>query len=197
MDYIYELHDLEYRAGGRSLSGEFRYGEYATMSDRGAVRKETIDSGAFSFAIKDRQREINLLAGHSFDQPLASKRAGTLQLDDDARGLKFRATLPPENRQPTWMRDTVLAVQAGLVGGVSPGFKIPPASAVPDAEVLEDEPGNPGVQIRRIRAAVLFELSLVTRPAYPNTEVDIRQFQQMDQVAKTVETDDERYLRWL
>ena len=94
------------------------------------------------------------------------------------------------------MRDAVLSVQAGLVGGISPAFRVPPASAVPDAEVLEDEPGNPGVKIRRIRAAVLFELSLVTRPAYPNTEVDIRQFQQVDQVDK-VEDDFERYRRWL
>ena len=196
MDYIYEIHDLEYRAGGRTLSGEFRYGEMATMSDRGSVRKETVDPGAFSFAVEDRQREINLLAGHSFDQPLASKLAGSLLLDDTSRGLQFRATLPPENRQPTWMRDTVLAVNAGLIRGVSPGFKVPPADVVQDAEVLEDEPGNPGVQIRRIRAAVLFELSLVTRPAYPNTEVDIRQFQQVDQV-DNIEDDFERYLRWL
>lgn len=196
MEYIYEIYDLEYRQSGRTLSGEFRYGELATISDRGEVRKETIDPGAFSFAIEDRGREISLLSGHDFGQPLASKRTGSLLLDDDARGLKFRATLPPENRQPTWMRDAVLSVQAGLVGGISPAFRVPPASAVPDAEVLEDEPGNPGVKIRRIRAAVLFELSLVTRPAYPNTEVDIRQFQQVDQVDK-VEDDFERYRRWL
>ena len=196
MDFIYEIHDLEYRAGGRTLSGEFRYGEMATMADRGSVRKETVDPGAFSFAVEDRQREINLLVGHSFDQPLASKLAGSLLLDDSAQGLQFRATLPPENRQPTWMRDAVLAINAGLIRGVSPGFKVPPADVVQDAEVLEDEPGNPGVQIRRVRAAVLFELSLVTRPAYPNTEVDIRQFQQVDQVDK-VEDDFERYRRWL
>lgn len=194
MDYIYDIHDLEYRQRGRTLSGSFRYGSRATISDRGDIRKETIDSGAFSFAIEDREREISLLSGHDFAQPLASKRAGSLVLDDEDRALTFRATLPPENRQPTWMRDTVLAVQAGLVGGISPGFRVPPATAVQDAEVLEDEPGNPGVKVRRIRAAVLFELSLVTRPAYPDTEVDIRQFQSPDQVDQV---DDERYLRWL
>ena len=182
MDFIYEIDDLEYRQRGRVLSGAFRYGVTATMSDRGEVRKESIDAGAFSYAIKDQEREINLLAGHDFAFPLASKRAGSLLLDDDRDRLAFRATLPPENRQPTWMRDTVLSVQAGLVGGISPGFRIPPASTVPDAETLEDEPGNPGVKIRRIRAAVLFELSLVTRPAYPDTEVDVRQFQSVEQV---------------
>ena len=67
-----------------------------------------------------------------------------------------------------------LSLQGGLVGGISPGFSVPPASAVPNAEELIPEPGNPGVQIRVIRQAVLFELSLVTRPAYPETDVDLR-----------------------
>ena len=58
--------------------------------------------------------------------------------------------------------------------GLSPGFTVPPASAVPDAERLEDEPGNPGVQIRVIRAAVLREFSIVTAPAYPDAAVDLR-----------------------
>ena len=45
---------------------------------------------------------------------------------------------------------------------------------VPDAETLEPEPGNPGVDIRVIRQAVLYELSIVTQPAYAETSVDVR-----------------------
>ena len=62
------------------------------------------------------------------------------------------------------------AVDAGLIRGVSPGFRVPPASAVANAEELVDEPGNPDVQIRQINQAVLYELSLVTRPAYVESE---------------------------
>ena len=128
---------------------------------------------ALAFAVEDEAREIHLLSGHSFDRPLASKRRGTLRLEDRDDGLRFEADLPEEAEQPSWMRDTVLALQGGLVGGISPGFSVPPAS-VPNAEQVIPEPGNPGVQIRVIRQAVLYELSLVTRPAYPATELDLR-----------------------
>ena len=173
---IYEVLDLEIRqrGGGRTLSGRFPYRSTAVVRDRGRVRKERFDPGAFAFAVEDEAREVHLLTGHSFDRPLASKRGGTLKLDDRADGLRFEAELPEEAAQPTWMRDAVLAMGAGLIGGISPGFSVPPASAVPGAEALVPEPGNPGVQIRVIRQAVLHELSLVTRPAYPETEVDLR-----------------------
>ena len=173
---IYEVLDLELRqrGGGRVLSGRFPYRSRATVSDRGRVRKEQFLQRAFAFAVEDETREIHLLSGHSFDRPLASKRAGSLKLDDRDDGLRFEAELPEEAAQPSWMRDTVMALNAGLVGGISPGFRVPPASVVPNAEELIPEPGNPGVQIRTIRQAVLFELSLVTRPAYPATEVDLR-----------------------
>ncbi len=108
--------------------------------------------------------------------PLASKQRGSLVLEDRDDALSFRATLPPEGERPSWMVDTVMAFRAGLIGGISPGFAVPPASAVPNAEELIPEDGNPGVAIRLIRAAVLFELSLVTRPAYGGTELALRDF---------------------
>ena len=173
---IFEVLDLELRqrGGGRVLSGRFPYRSRATVSDRGRVRKEEFLQRAFAFAVEDETREIHLLSGHSFDRPLASKRAGSLKLDDRDDGLRFEAELPEEAAQPSWMRDAVLALQGGLIGGISPGFRVPPPSVVPNAEELIPEPGNPGVQIRVIRQAVLFELSLVTRPAYQSTEVDLR-----------------------
>ena len=97
-------------------------------------------------------------------------------LDDADDALSFEATLPDPDDQPTFMQDTVRMVRAGLVGGISPGFRVPPREVVPGAETIEPEPGNPDVAIRVINAAVLFELSLVTRPAYPDTEVDLRSF---------------------
>ena len=171
--------ELEIRAKGgrRSLRGKFRYGSTATIADRGRVRKERFEPRAFQFAVDDPEREIHLLRGHSFDQPLASKRNGSLVLRETDDALEFEAILPDAAGQPTYMADTVRMVEAGLMAGVSPGFRVPPATVVPDAERLEPEPGNPGVQIRVIRAAVLSELSLVTRPAYPDTEAAVRAMQ--------------------
>lgn len=176
--------ELEVRQGGGgaiTLAGRFQYGSTATLSDRGRVRKERFEPHAFAFAVDLPDRQIHLLSGHSFDRPLAAKlaargAAGTLALRDTAEALEFEAELPPEAEQPTYMRDVLAQHRAGLIGGISPGFTVPPASTVPDAEVLEPEPGNRNVMIRSIRQAVLYELSLVTRPAYPETEVDMRGF---------------------
>ena len=156
------------------MHGSFAYGSVATRSDRGTVRKERFDSGSFDFALKDPKREINLLADHSFGKPLASKLEGSLKFTDTSKALTFVAMLPEESRQPSWVRDAVLATQAGLIRSLSPGFTVPPASILPDAEVFEDEPGNPSVQIRVIKAAVLFEMSLVTRPSYKDSMVELR-----------------------
>ena len=171
---VWPVEGLEIRQAGRTLSGAFKYGSTATVRDRGRVRKERFAPRAFNYAVEDETREINLLSGHTFDRPLASKQSGSLRLRDSDDSLDFAATLPPESEQPSWMRDTVLAVRAGLVNGISPGFRVPPRSAIANAEELIPEPGNPGVSIRLIRQAVLFELSLVTRPAYPDTSVDLR-----------------------
>ena len=165
---------LEIRAKGRELYGSFPYGKTGTISDRGRVRKERFAKGAFRFAVEDEAREIHLLSGHEFSKPLASRRAGSLELKDTDAALTFRATLPEPGDQPTYMADTIKQVRAGLVGGISPGFRVPPKGAVADAERLVPEPGNPGVMIREINEAVLAELSLVSRPVYTETAVDLR-----------------------
>ena len=176
--------DIEYRQRGRVLEGAFPYVDPAyleqrrrgvgTVADRGRRRKEAFRGRAFSFAVKARDRDIHLLRGHSYDSPLGSKFSRTLRLEDTDDEFLFTATLPPESEQPTGMRDTVLAVRGGLVGGISPGFVVPPADVVPDAEELIPEPGNPDMSIRLINEAVLYELSLVTRPVYTDTSVDLR-----------------------
>ena len=191
--------DLEYRQGrgGRGIiSGSFPYGQLATIGRAGRVRKERFSPKAFDFAInQEPEREINFLSGHSMNRPLASRRAGTLELDDRVDVLAFEATMPVESEQPSWVVDFLLARRAGLVGGISPGFLVPPRDVVPDAEYLEPEPGNPGVMIRVIRHAVLTELSAVTRPAYDGTELTERSSDALD-TAPYWQLDMEM-LRWL
>ena len=193
--YVYPVENLEYRQRGRRLSGSFKYGSLATVRDRGRVRKETFARRAFEFAVKDPDHEIDLLVGHRFDEPLASKLSGTLLLKDSDNALTFVTELPIERAQTSWMRDTVLAVRGGLIRGISPGFRVPPATVVANAEELIPEPGNPDVQIRRIIQAVLFELSLVTRPAYTDSEVDLRQADPTLSILDRVTL--ERHYRWL
>ena len=192
--------EIEVRARGRKLAGSFPYNREATVQDRGRVRKERFRSGAFGWQIRRFQelqgelakvieesidearrivlerelaaRNVDLLRGHNFDRPIASMLGGSLKVTDSRDALRFEADLPAN--PPSWIDDTMKAVDAGLIRGVSPGFRVPPASAVANAEELVDEPGNPGVQIRQINQAVLYELSLVTRPAYVESDVDLR-----------------------
>ena len=165
---------LEIRQDGRTISGFFPYSRLAVRNDRGKVRKETFAPRAFHFAVEDPTREINLLNAHNFNQPLASKLHGSFDLVDDETGIAFTALLPPTERQPTWMKDVILSIQEGLSRGVSPGFRVPPGNVVRAAEQLLPEPGNPGVFIRQINEAVLYEVSVVTRPAYVDSTIDVR-----------------------
>ena len=166
--------DLELRQDGREIVGSFPYNSLGVISDRGRVRKETFRSRAFSFAVNDPAREISLLYGHEFSKPLASKLRRSLELTESDSALDFRAALPPISEQPTWMQDTVLSIRGGLLGGLSPGFRVPPRSVVPGAEFEEAEAGNPGVFIRNIVQAMLGEMSVVARPTYTDTFLDLR-----------------------
>ena len=123
------------------------------------------------FAIEDDSRQIDVLSGHDFGKPLASSKAGTLDIEDGDDGVTFEARLPDD--PPSWAIDAERAIAAGLMTGLSPGFVVPPASAVPDAERFVPEPGNPGVQIRVISEAALREFSIVTAPAYADAAVDL------------------------
>ena len=176
------LGELEIRQGGglRVMQGRFPYGTTATIADRGRTRKEVISSRAFSFAIDnltDRANapiRIDLLSGHDFGKPLASRQAGTLAIQDADDAVTFQATLPAIEESASWVEDTVRAVNAGQMVGLSPGFRVPPKGVVPNAESLTPEPGNPSVMIRNIHDAMLREMSVVTSGAYLEALVEMR-----------------------
>lgn len=174
---------LELRAAGdgtRRLRGSFPYRSLAVVNAGGngqRPRKEQFAPKAFSFAVEDLTREIHLLIGHSFDKPLASRKAGTLSFTDGSDALDFEAIITPDIQRTTWGADFLAAYAAGLVGGISPGFRVAPPEVVPKAEETTDEnPADGNALIRTIFAAILFEMSLVTRPAYPDTRADLRAF---------------------
>ena len=104
----------------RILTGRFNYSSTATVRDRGRVRKERFEPRAFRFAIEDETRQIDILVGHSFDKPLASRKAGTLEIADGDDGVTFEARLPDD--PPSWVIDAERAIAAGLMTGLSPGF---------------------------------------------------------------------------
>ncbi len=179
--HIIEAADLELRRardGKRRLRGKFPYGKRAILDAGGRgrrPRKEEIGPRAFDFAINQPDREVHLLVGHSYDKPLARKLNGSLVLEDTDDALIFDAEIGEAIQQASYWIDFFAGFTAGLVVGLSPGFRVPPPETVPDAEeTVEEDPAEGNALIRFIRHAVLAELSLVTRPAYAETTVEAR-----------------------
>lgn len=179
--------DLELRRdvdGSARLRGRFPYGRAAVLFDGGRTgrpRKEVIAPRAFAYRVDRPDEDIHLLAGHSYDRPLASRGSGTLSIAESDEALEFEARITPEITETTHGRDALALIGAGLSVGLSPGFRMPPERAVPrnQAETITDEPDRPeaGMHraiIRTVQAALLYELSIVTRPAYPEAQIEAR-----------------------
>ena len=181
--------------GSVRLSGRFPYGKPAVLSDggrEGRPRKELLEPRAFEYRINTPSshdggpKEIHLLSGHDFGKPLASVRAGTLSLKDTAEAVIISAVITRAIAETTHGRDALALLGSGLAVGISPGFRTPPKRAVAVAETIEEEPddGQPGIDgqprrgaiIRRIKAALLYEFSIVTRPAYPEAQIEARRW---------------------
>lgn len=182
---IGELEVRRSKRGGRRLKGRFPYGKRAVLSDGGRTgrpKKEAFAPKALAYRVDAPGKEIHLLVGHDFNRPLASKLTGSMVLTDTAEALTFEATISPDIAATSYGRDVLAQIDAGLAYGISPGFRIPPRRAVPRAEIITEEPddgtldeyGEPrrGALIRTILQALLYELSIVTRPAYKDSSID-------------------------
>lgn len=171
-----ELEERAARSRKRRLKGRFPYGKRATLSDGGKTgrpQKEEFAPRAFSYRVERPDEDIHLLIGHSYDRPIASRGAGSLSLVDADDALTFTAMIDEETQEISWVQDFFRAFNAGLIRGISPGFRLPPPRAVAKPEeVTEEDPREGRALIRTIFAALLYELSMVTRPAYDETEVE-------------------------
>ena len=161
----------EVRAEGDGLAGAFVYNEETIISDRaamlelrarGGARKQRIKPGAFRFALNDDTREIQLLLGRDYDRPLASRRAGSLELTDGPDALSFKVDRLPDT---SYVRDFRAQQESGAaVFGVAPLFRIPPPATVPDALSYAPEPAaEGGAIIETVNEAILTALAIVSR----------------------------------
>ena len=116
------------------------------------------------------KRNTFLLVGHSYDRAIADMRSGTLAVVHKRDVVELEAELPADDAMPSWVRDAVLAIQGKQLRGISPGFNVPRGGE----RLIKEDPSAGDAMIREITDAVVFEYSLVARPAYPQTEVDAR-----------------------
>src|SRR5262249_29187777 len=128
--------------------------------------KEEILPGAFDDIVASKP-DVVALFNHDVNQVLGRTTSGTLRLRADKVGLAFELDLP----NTTVGRDCYESVKRGDLNGCSFAFRL---EAGMDSFVEEVKDKVRQV-VRKIRSfANLFDISVVTNPAYPDTSVDAR-----------------------
>lgn len=132
----------------------------------GATFVERIRPGAFARAIRERQ-DVKALVNHDASLVLARTRNGTLRLAEDARGL--RVELEPGDT--TYARDLVANVRRRDVDAMSFGFR-----TKRDSWSLGT--GPEGADVRTLEDVDLFDVSPTSFPAYEDTAVAVRSWEE-------------------
>lgn len=127
-------------------------------ADIGGMWIEQVAPGAFTDAIG--RDDVVFLINHD-GLPLARTRSGTLELSQDDHGLKMRTVLDPEDPD---VRAIAGKMKRGDLDKMSFGFW-------PEVEEWDDTEEIP---LRTIKQARLYDVSIVTTPAYDGTEIGLR-----------------------
>lgn len=125
--------------------------------------REQIAPGAFAKALTFS--DVRALFNHDEDMVLGRLKAGTLRVSEDERGLKVEID-PPDTQDA---RDLITKMQRGDIDQMSFAFTMEGGSQE------WDETGE--IPLRTIRSVgELLDVSIVTYPAYPDTEAAARSF---------------------
>lgn len=125
--------------------------------------REVLLPGAFTETLADEKNDVLALYNHDTGSLLARESAGTLRLLEDEQGLMYSID-PPDTQLG---RDTVALVRAGNLKGASFAFR---------AHEDDEEYHRDGEQaIRTIKRLQIFEISIVSSPAYPTSTAAVRQ----------------------
>lgn len=155
---------VEFRAaGGRKLVGYAAVFDSASKDLGGFT--EIVKPGAFARTLRANDIDQVALFHHTPHLILARRGAGTLQLTEDARGLAFEVDLADTSTA----RDLLVSVQRGDVAGCSFGFTVPKGG---DRWEVRGER-----VVRELVDVDLFEITVTATPAYADTSVAVRAFQ--------------------
>lgn len=125
--------------------------------------RERIAAGAFAHVLAQKP-DVRLLFNHDGNFALARTKSGTLELTEDDTGLRVWARVAPTS----YATDLRLAMQRGDIDQMSFAF------TVGEDEWHEDHDTE---QVERtiLRVDELFDVSVVTFPAYPDTDATMRE----------------------
>lgn len=145
-----------------TTDGSLRIGGYAATFNSEATGlnfREVVAPGAFKRTLST-DNPVFLLVNHDTENlPLASTRSGTLRLSEDEIGLRMEAELDPANPRA---QEVASALRRGDVDKMSFAFTV-------NAGGETREEG-----LRTLTDLDLYEVSVVTLPAYDSTSVGMR-----------------------
>lgn len=159
----YDLESIEVREDGdaRTITGHAAVFNKMSL-DLGGFR-EKVSEGAFRKTLTEA--DVRALFNHSDDYVLGRLKARTLELSEDKRGLATKIS-PPDT---TWARDLMTSMKRGDIDQMSFGFRV-----INDTWEIKD-----GQNVRTLDEVELFDVSVVTFPAYPQTDAQVRSLLQV------------------
>lgn len=122
--------------------------------------RETIAPGAFADAIKTD--DVRALFNHDANYVLGRSASGTLKMSEDKKGLHVE--IDPDPSQ-TWARDLMAAMKRGDINQMSFAF-------LPVQQSWKEEVDK--LPLRIIERVKLYDVSVVTYPAFPTTSAAVR-----------------------
>jgi HK97 family phage prohead protease len=125
---------------------------------------EKISPGAFKKTIQES--DIRALLNHDSNYVLGRVKSGTITLEEREDGLYMNCT-PPDTQ---WARDLMVSIGRGDIDQCSFGFRV-----IKDSYNEEN-----GDIVRSLHEVELFDVSVVTYPAYLNTSAFVRSFNRSD-----------------
>ena len=131
---------------------------FNTPADLGSF-SEVIEAGAFTRALNEGQ-DVRALVEHDPARIIGRTKNNTLELREDEKGLFTRIELPDTSVG----RDLAALVERGDIDAMSFGFTV-------RSDRWERSEGK---NVRYIEDVDLFDISAVSFPAYPDTEIALR-----------------------
>jgi uncharacterized protein len=129
---------------------------------------EFVKRGAFAKTIKDGA-DVRLLIDHE-GVPLARTTSGTLTVREDERGLLVESDLDPMNPDAARL---ISALRRGDISQMSFAFR-----------TIKDS-WNTDRSVRELREVQLFDVSVVTFPAYESTVAELRARKELATIPET------------
>lgn len=166
----FEIDGLEVRAledGAPLISGYavvFNSLSEVMVDARGRKFRERIAPTTFDRVLAGAP-DVRALWNHNADLPLGRTRNNTLRVAKDGQGLRIELQPPATS----WGQDAVTSIRRGDVSGMSFAFAVNG-----QAGDVWEKGGADGIALRTIVDADLYEVSPVTFPAYPATQVMVR-----------------------